>query len=172
MEDSVAPVADTEVAVLAGGCFWGMEDLLRKVEGVLDTEVGYAGGTTPHPTYEALKTGTTGHAEALRVVFDPRTLSFEELLVRWFFRVHDPTTLNRQGNDRGDQYRSAIFCQNEAQLEVALKAKQQVEDSGVWGAPLVTEVALVTEFTEAEPYHQDYLQRFPAGYTCHFLRRF
>ncbi len=160
----------TEVAVLAGGCFWGMEEILRRVEGVLDTEVGYAGGETAHPTYETVKTGRTGHAEAIRVVFDPARLGFEQLLETWFFRMHDPTTQDRQGNDVGSQYRSAIFYQNERQAQIARQVKARVEASGVWGAPLVTEISPLGEFTPAEDYHQDYLVRHPGGYTCHFMR--
>ena len=163
---------EQEVAILAGGCFWGMQDLLRKVEGVVDTEVGYAGGRTPSPTYEQVRTGMTGHAEAIRVVFDPKVLSFHGLLTNWFFRIHDPTTPEQQGNDVGSQYRSAILCLSDAQLEVAARAKAEVEESGVWGAPLVTEIARADGFTPAESYHQDYLEKHPGGYTCHFIRRF
>jgi peptide methionine sulfoxide reductase msrA/msrB len=159
-----------ETAILAGGCFWGMEDIIRKIPGVMETEVGYTGGTTPNPTYEMMKTGRTGHAEAIRVVFDPTQLSFETLLEKWFFKMHDPTTLNRQGNDVGSQYRSAIFFTSEAQRDTALAVKKRVDDSGKWGGPVVTEIAKAGPFTVAESYHQDYLEVHPGGYTCHFMR--
>lgn len=160
----------TETAVLAGGCFWGMEDILRKVPGILETEVGYAGGTTKAPTYQDVRTGTTGHAESILVVFDPKRISFAELLEKWFFRMHDPTTTNRQGNDRGTQYRSAIFYGSEEQRRTAHEVKNKVEQGGFWQAPLVTEISPLSEFTPAEGYHQDYLEKNPGGYTCHFLR--
>jgi len=162
--------ATLETAILAGGCFWGMEDLVRKIPGVLDTEVGYAGGTTPSPTYEQVKTGRTGHAESLRVVFDPKKVSFADLLEKWFFKMHDPTTSDRQGNDRGSQYRSAIFYTSPEQKEVALAVKKKVDAAGKWGAPIVTEIAEAGPFTPAEGYHQDYLEKHPNGYTCHFMR--
>lgn len=162
--------ATLEETFLAGGCFWGMQDLLRKVPGVVETQVGYMGGKSRHPTYEDVKTGTTGHAETVRVVFEPSRLSFEELLERWYFRMHDPTTPNRQGNDRGSQYRSAIFFTSEAQRASAKAVMQRVEASGNWGAQLVTEVTAALEFTPAEGYHQDYLVKHPSGYTCHYLR--
>jgi methionine-S-sulfoxide reductase len=162
----------TEEAHLAGGCFWGMQDLLRRVPGISSTEVGYAGGTTEQPTYEDVKTGRTGHAEAVRVVFDPQVISFEQLLERWFFRMHDPTTVNRQGNDRGTQYRSAIFYRSPEQELAARRVIERLEASGVWGRPIVTEVTPAGPFTAAEGYHQDYLERYPDGYTCHFLRDF
>ncbi|MCC6669400.1 MAG: peptide-methionine (S)-S-oxide reductase MsrA [Polyangiaceae bacterium] len=165
-----AAAAQNETAVLAGGCFWGMEDILRKVPGVIDTEVGYAGGSTASPTYEAVKTGTTGHAEALRVVFDPSKLSYEELLEKWFFRMHDPTTKNRQGNDVGTQYRSAIFVASPAQRRVAEAVKARVDASGKWKSPVVTEIVEAGPFTAAEGYHQDYLAKNPGGYTCHWIR--
>lgn len=161
-----------ETIVLAGGCFWGMQEILRAVPGVLATEVGYAGGTTESPTYETVKTGRTGHAEAVRIDFDPARLPLEELLETWFFRMHDPTTPDRQGNDRGSQYRSVIFVRSPEQERSARDAMAKVEASGVWGAPLVTEVAPDRGFTPAEGYHQDYLQKHPGGYTCHFLRSF
>jgi peptide methionine sulfoxide reductase msrA/msrB len=158
-----------QVAVLAGGCFWGMEEILRDVPGVIDTEVGYAGGTTPDATYEKVKTGRTGHAEAIRIVFDPERLSYEDLL-GVFFRMHDPTTLNRQGNDVGTQYRSAIFYADEEQRRTAEAVKARVEASGKWKRPIVTAIVPATEFWPAEEYHQDYLEKNPGGYTCHFLR--
>ncbi|MDX2055352.1 MAG: bifunctional methionine sulfoxide reductase B/A protein [Polyangiaceae bacterium] len=159
-----------ETALLAGGCFWGMEDLLRRIPGVLDTDVGYTGGHTPRPTYEQVKTGRTGHTEAVRVVFDPKRLSYADLLENWFFRMHDPTTANRQGNDIGTQYRSAIFFTSDEQKRVAHEVKERVARAGKWRAPIVTEIVEASEFTEAEGYHQDYLEQHPGGYTCHFLR--
>ncbi len=159
----------TETTVLAGGCFWGMEDLLRRIPGVVETEVGYAGGAFDQPGYEDVKTGRTGHAESVRVVFNPSRLSFETLL-GWYFRMHDPTTPNRQGNDVGTQYRSAIFYASEAQRLTAEKVKAQVEQSGKWKKPPVTEITPVGKFYPAESYHQDYLVRNPDGYTCHYLR--
>ncbi len=158
-----------EVAVLAGGCFWGVEEILRSIPGVIDIEAGYTGGSLRNPTYEDVHTGRTGHAESVRVVFDPDKLSFEGLL-GWFFRLHDPTTLNRQGNDVGTQYRSAIFYQNEEQRRVAEAFKAKVDASGKWKRPLTTEIVPASEFWLAEDYHQDYLQKNPGGYTCHFLR--
>jgi len=159
----------SEIAILAGGCFWGMEDIVRQLPGVLDTEVGYTGGTLPHPTYRDVKGGTTGHAESLKVVFDPSRMSYESLL-GFFFRMHDPTTSNRQGNDIGTQYRSAIFTMNEEQRRVAEATRARVEASGRWRRPIVTEIVPASEFYSAEEYHQDYLVKHPGGYTCHFLR--
>lgn len=159
----------TEVAILAGGCFWGMEQILREVPGVIATEVGYAGGAVANPTYEVVKTGRSGHAEAIKVTFDPRRLSYEDLL-GWFFRMHDPTTQNRQGNDVGTQYRSAIFVANEAQRQAAEAVKAKVDASGKWRKPIVTEIVQAATFTPAEEYHQDYLVKNPGGYTCHYLR--
>jgi peptide methionine sulfoxide reductase msrA/msrB len=158
-----------EVAVLAGGCFWGVEEILRAIPGVIDIEAGYTGGSTPNATYEDVHTGSTGHAESVRVVFDPDRLSYEDLL-GYFFRLHDPTTLNRQGNDAGTQYRSAVFYANEAQRRVAEAVKARVEASGKWKRPLTTDIVPAAEFWTAEEYHQDYLQKHPGGYTCHFLR--
>ena len=162
--------ATTETAILAGGCFWGMEDLLRKIPGVIETEVGYAGGLTKSPTYHDVKTGSTGHAEAVRVVFDPARLTYAELLERWFFRMHDPTTVDRQGNDVGSQYRSAIFITSPAHRKVAEEVKKRVYESGKWGEPIVTEIVEAGPFTPAEGYHQDYLEKNPGGYTCNFMR--
>ena len=161
--------ATSETAILAGGCFWGMEDILRKQPGVLDTEVGYTGGTLANPTYEDMKTGTTGHAESIRIVFDPTKTSYGALLDT-FFRLHDPTTKNRQGNDVGTQYRSAIFTTSEAQRVEAEKAKERAQTSGRWKRPITTEIVAATTFYPAEGYHQDYLEKHPNGYTCHFLR--
>ncbi|WP_257454418.1 peptide-methionine (S)-S-oxide reductase MsrA [Archangium lipolyticum] len=164
--------ATTETAYLAGGCFWGMEDLLRKIPGVLETEVGYTGGAKPfsRPTYDDVRTGRTGHAESVRVVFNPKLLTYEALLEKWFFRMHDPTTLNRQGNDVGTQYRSAIFYLTEEQRRVAEAVKARVNASGKWKRPVVTEITAAGEFTPAEQYHQDYLVKNPGGYTCHYMR--
>ncbi|HEX6246001.1 MAG TPA: bifunctional methionine sulfoxide reductase B/A protein, partial [Polyangiales bacterium] len=159
-----------ETAILAGGCFWGMEDILRKVDGVLETEVGYTGGTTKSPSYEDVKGGRSGHAEAVRVTFDPKKISYADLLERWFFKMHDPTTANRQGNDVGSQYRSVIFATTPEQKATALAVKQRVDASKKWKRPLVTEVVDAGSFTPAEDYHQDYLVKHPGGYTCHFMR--
>lgn len=171
-KDGQEPGCETtlETAVLAGGCFWGMEEILRKIPGVLETDVGYAGGSSKSPNYEQVKTGRTGHAESVRIVFDPAQLSYADLLEHWFFRMHDPTTKNRQGNDVGTQYRSAIFVSGPEQRKVAEAVKAKVDKSGKWGAPIVTEIVDAGEFTLAEDYHQDYLEKHPGGYTCHFLR--
>ncbi|MEO8177407.1 MAG: bifunctional methionine sulfoxide reductase B/A protein [Deltaproteobacteria bacterium] len=162
--------ATLETAILAGGCFWGMEDLLRKIPGVLQTDVGYSGGTTAAPTYEDVHTGKTGHAEAVRITFDPSVLSYSDLLEHWFFRMHDPTTKNRQGNDVGTQYRSAIFYSTPEQQKTALAMIERVNASKKWKAPITTDVTAAGPFTLAEGYHQDYLQKNPGGYTCHYLR--
>ncbi|HXH95169.1 MAG TPA: peptide-methionine (S)-S-oxide reductase MsrA [Thermoanaerobaculia bacterium] len=157
----------TETATLAGGCFWGVEELVRKLPGVIDTTVGYAGGTLDNPRYEDVKKGKTGHAESLQIVFDPSKITFGEIL-DFFFRLHDPTTVNRQGNDAGTQYRSAIFYHDDAQRVAAESAKQRAQPK--WPRPIVTEIVPFTNFYEAEDYHQDYLQRYPDGYTCHYVR--
>jgi methionine-S-sulfoxide reductase len=159
-----------EEAVLAGGCFWGMEDLIRQIPGVLSTEVGYTGGLLDRATYIDVKQGTTGHAESVRIIFDPSILSFEVLLGH-FFKMHDPTTPNQQGNDRGTQYRSAIFYKSPDQKEVAAKVIAQVNASGFWKRPVVTEVLPARDFWTAEDYHQKYLIKNPGGYTCHFYRK-
>jgi peptide methionine sulfoxide reductase msrA/msrB len=167
----VAPApAGTEVAILAGGCFWGMEELLRAIPGVIETSVGYAGGTTEAPRYQDVSTGRTGHAESVRVVFDPARLRYADLLERWFFKMHDPTTVDRQGNDVGTQYRSAIFTTSDEQRRIAEDVKARVDRSGAWKAPVVTEIVAAGPFTSAEDDHQDYLQKNPDGYTCHFMR--
>ena len=160
----------TEVAILAGGCFWGMEELLRAIPGVLDTDVGYTGGWLEHPTYDDTHDSKSGHAESVRIVFDPTVLSYATLLENWFFRMHDPTTLNRQGNDRGTQYRSAIFFTSEAQRETAETVKARVQGSGLWPRPIVTEIVPEATWWSAEGYHQDYLRKNPGGYTCHWMR--
>jgi peptide methionine sulfoxide reductase msrA/msrB len=168
--ERTAPVAKAKaVATLAGGCFWGMEELLRKLPGVLGVVVGYTGGTSVDPDYEQVHTGTTGHAESVQITFDPKVLSYEDIL-RFFFRMHDPTTRNRQGNDVGSQYRSAIFFHDEEQRRVAERVKAAVEASGKWPHKIVTEIVPAGEFYLAEDYHQDYLQKHPNGYTCHYLR--
>ncbi len=161
--------AGRETATLAGGCFWGMEEILRKIPGVVDTRVGYTGGTTANPAYPDVHAGDTGHAEAVEVVFDPSQLSYEALL-GYFFRMHDPTTPNRQGNDVGTSYRSAIFYHGEEQRRVAERVKASVDQSGKWKNPVVTEIVPAKEFWPAEPEHQKYLLRNPGGYTCHYLR--
>lgn len=154
-----------ERAVLAGGCFWGMQDLIRKMPGVLETRVGYTGGDVPNATYR--NHGT--HAEGIEIWFDNQTLTYREIL-EFFFQIHDPSTLNRQGNDRGMSYRSGIYHVDERQKEIALATIDDVNASGLWPDKVVTEVAPVGDFWEAEPEHQDYLERYPHGYTCHFVR--
>ena len=155
----------TERAVLAGGCFWGMQDLIRKLPGVVSTRVGYTGGDVPNATYRHHGT----HAEAIEIIFDPARTTYRRLL-EFFFQIHDPTTFNRQGNDRGTSYRSAIFFTNDEQRAVAVDTIADVEASGLWPGKVVTEVAPAGDFWEAEPEHQDYLERIPHGYTCHFVR--
>ena len=155
----------TERAVLAGGCFWGMQDLIRRYNGVLSTRVGYTGGDVPHATYY----NHGSHAEAIEIVFDPARISYRKLL-EFFFQIHDPTTSNRQGNDIGASYRSAIFYTNDEQKRIAEDTIADVEASGLWPGRVVTELAPVGDFWEAEPEHQDYLERYPHGYTCHFVR--
>ena len=155
----------TERAVLAGGCFWGMQDLIRRQPGVSTTRVGYTGGDVPNATYR--NHGT--HAEAIEIEFDPAKTSFRKML-EFFFQIHDPTTPNRQGNDRGPSYRSAIYYVNDEQKRVALDTIADVNASSLWPGKVVTELELVGDFWEAEPEHQDYLQRIPNGYTCHFIR--
>jgi peptide methionine sulfoxide reductase msrA/msrB len=159
----------TETALLAGGCFWGMEEILRKIPGVLETSVGYTGGTVKNPTYEQVCSGLTGHAEGIRVVFDPSKLNYEQLL-GYFFRMHDPTTRDQQHNDVGTQYRSAIFFTSDEQRETAERVKAQVDKSGKWKRPVVTEITKATEFYPGEDYHQKYLVKHPGGYNCHVLR--
>jgi peptide-methionine (S)-S-oxide reductase len=155
----------TERAVLAGGCFWGMQDLIRKLPGVISTRVGYTGGDVPHATY-----GHHGnHAEGIEIVFDPSQTSFRGML-EFFFQIHDPTTPNRQGNDRGPSYRSAIYYVDDAQKQVAEDTLADVDVSGLWPGMVVTELEPVGDFWEAEPEHQDYLERIPHGYTCHYIR--
>ncbi|QDS93670.1 Peptide methionine sulfoxide reductase MsrA 3 [Roseimaritima multifibrata] len=173
-ETKTAVVAETtekgekpmnERAVLAGGCFWGMQDLIRKLPGVVSTRVGYTGGDVPNATYR----NHGNHAEAIEVVFDPAKTNYRKLL-EFFFQVHDPTTVNRQGNDRGASYRSAIYYTTDEQKAIALDTIKDVDASGLWPGKVVTEVEAASDFWEAEPEHQDYLQRIPNGYTCHFVR--
>lgn len=154
-----------ETAILAGGCFWGMQDLIRKIPGVVSTRVGYSGGDVPKATYR----NHGSHAEAIEVVFDPARLSYRAVL-EFFFQIHDPTTRDRQGNDRGASYRSGIYTMSDAQRAVALETIADVEASDLWPGPVVTEVKAAGPFWEAEPEHQDYLERQPGGYTCHFPR--
>ena len=156
----------SETAILAGGCFWGMQELLRDYPGVISTRVGYSGGTNPNATYR--NHGT--HAEAVEIVFDPAKLSFRTLL-EFFFQIHDPSTKNQQGNDRGASYRSAIFYTNDEQKRVAEDTIADVNASGIWPGKVVTEVVPAGPFWQAEPEHQDYLQRIPYGYTCHWVRQ-
>jgi peptide methionine sulfoxide reductase msrA/msrB len=160
-----------ETAILAGGCFWGMQDIIRKIPGVVSTDVGYTGGKAG-VTYEDMHHDTTGNAEAVRIVFDPKRLSYESLLEDWFFRMHDPTTADRQGNDVGPQYRSVIFATSLEQREAAERVKKRVDASHKWPRPLVTQITDASAFTRAEEYHQDYLEKNPGGYTCHYLRDF
>ncbi|HWW60626.1 MAG TPA: bifunctional methionine sulfoxide reductase B/A protein [Thermoanaerobaculia bacterium] len=157
--------AKTETATLAGGCFWGVEELIRKLPGIIDTTVGYTGGSVKNATYQ----NHEGHAEAIEIKYDPTKISYEQIL-EFFFKLHDPTTMNRQGNDVGTSYRSAIFYHDEKQREVAERVKARVDKSGAWKRPVVTEIVPAKEFWTAEAYHQDYLQKNPGGYTCHYVR--
>jgi len=168
-KETSANASELETAVLAGGCFWGVEELIRALPGVVKTRVGYTGGNSDNPRYETVKTGRTGHAESIEITFDPGEISYDEIL-SFFFTMHDPTTANRQGNDVGSQYRSAIFYANNEQKKVAEAVIARVEKSGAWKKPVVTEVVPFTRFYDAESYHQDYLQKNPGGYTCHWVR--
>jgi methionine-S-sulfoxide reductase len=159
----------TETATLAGGCFWGMQEILRTLPGVLKTTVGYTGGKTANPVYEQVHTGTTGHVESIEMVFDPDKITYGAIL-DMFFRMHDPTTPNRQGNDIGSQYRSAIFYHGEAQKKEAEAAVKRAQASGLWKRPITTEIVPAVKFWPAEEYHQDYLKKHPGGYTCHYVR--
>ena len=154
-----------EQAILAGGCFWGMQDLFRRFPGVISTRVGYTGGEIDNPTYR----NHEGHAEAIEIIFDPGKQTYRKIL-EYFFQIHDPTTFNSQGNDHGSSYRSAIFYTSDDQRQIADKTIADIDASGIWPGKVVTEVAPADIFWEAEPEHQDYLQRRPNGYTCHFLR--
>ena len=155
----------TKYAYLAGGCFWGMEDLFRHIEGVIETEVGYLGGKNKNPTYE----DHPGHAEGIEIEYDPSKTSFKKLL-DFFFRIHNPTQLDQQGNDRGSSYRSAIFFQNSEEKETAEEVIDIVNESGFWGLPVITSLEKFDRFYSAEEYHQDYLVKNPNGYTCHSIR--
>lgn len=155
----------TEKAILAGGCFWGMQDLIRKLPGVESTRVGYTGGEVLNATYR----NHEGHAEAIEILFNNKIISYREILA-FFFQIHDPTTVDRQGNDRGSSYRSEIFYTSDEQALIAKKTIDDVNATGLWPGPVVTRVSAAGDFWEAEPEHQDYLERFPQGYTCHFPR--
>jgi peptide methionine sulfoxide reductase msrA/msrB len=163
-----APIS-SNVATLAGGCFWGMQELIRKQPGVATTRVGYTGGHLANPRYDDTHDSKSGHAEAIEIHFDPAKTTYEAIL-RFFFRIHDPTTLNRQGNDAGSQYRSAIFYHDETQRLTAEKVKAEVDASGKWPKKVVTEIVPAKTFYLAEEDHQDYLQKHPGGYTCHYIR--
>jgi methionine-S-sulfoxide reductase len=172
-ETSRATVAigkQPEVAVLAAGCFWGVEEILRDVPGVIDTEVGYTGGWPENLKYADTHHSKSGHAEAIRVTFDPAVLSYEDLLEKWFFKLHDPTTLNRQGYDAGTQYRSAIFPQTPEQKVTAERVRARVDASGKWKRPITTTIEPASTWYSAEDDHQDYLRKHPGGYSCHFMR--
>ena len=158
-----------ETAIFAGGCFWGLEDLIRRIPGVLSTRVGYTGGHVDNPTYKLVCTKTTGHAEAVEIKFDPAVVTYRKLL-ELFFQIHDPTTVDRQGNDIGDSYRSEIFYRSDAQKDEAMRTIADVDASGIWPGKVVTKVTPAVTFWEAEDFHQDYLVKHPDGYTCHFPR--
>jgi peptide-methionine (S)-S-oxide reductase len=164
-------MTDTNLtAYLSGGCFWGMEELVRQIPGVVETEVGYTGGEVPSATYDIVKTGRSGHAESLKIIFNPDQLTYRHLLFE-FFRMHNPTTPNRQGNDIGTQYRSAIFYLSEEQRCTAEEVIRTVDASGDWGARVITEVVPFKDFWRGEEFHQNYLVKHPHGYTCHHVRR-
>ena len=158
-----------ETAIFAAGCFWGVEELIRKIGGIIETQVGYCGDDANSALYTKVKTGETKHAEAVQIIFDSDKITYEQIL-EYFFKLHDPTTLNQQGNDVGSQYRSAIFYLNDAQKNSAEKIKANVENSKKWKKTIVTAIVPATEFFSAEDYHQDYLQKNPNGYTCHYWR--
>ena len=169
---AIDPKGPREVAILAGGCFWGMEKVLREAPGVVTIEVGYAGGKSEKVSYEDVSGGDTGHAESVRIVFDPNQISYADLLTHWYFRGHDPTTVDRQNNDVGTQYRSEIFTTTAAQLETAQAVKARVDKSGKWKRPIVTKIEPATTWVRAEDEHQDYLIKHPGGYNDHWLREF
>lgn len=162
-------MANLQKAYIAAGCFWGVEELIREINGVINTEVGYCGGLTDNPVYSVVKTGQTGHAEAVEITFDANMISYQKI-IEMFFKLHDPTTLNQQGNDVGTQYRSAIFYVDEEQKRIAQVVKDNVSSSGKWTKPVVTEISPLVKFYSAEDYHQDYLKKNPNGYMCHFWR--
>ena len=160
---------NTKKAILAGGCFWGVEALFRKLPGVVDTEVGYAGGTAANPTYDQLKAGQSDHAESIEITYNPEQISYHDLL-QFFFQIHDPTTQDRQGNDLGTQYRSAIMTTDKDEICIAKELIAMIDASGIWPGKVVTEIIETDEFHAGEDYHQDYLEKHPDGYTCHFVR--
>jgi len=162
-------MVNLQKAYIAAGCFWGVEELIREMNGVINTEVGYCGGQTDNPVYNLVKTGQTGHAEAVEITFDAGIISYQKI-IEMFFKLHDPTTLNQQGNDIGTQYRSAIFYVDEEQKRTAQIVKDNVINSGKWAKPVVTEISPLVKFYSAEDYHQDYLKKNPNGYMCHFWR--
>jgi len=166
---TIAP-DNTETIILAGGCFWGVEELFRQLDGVIDTEVGYTGGTIENPNYEIVSGGLSGHAESVKIIFDNKKISLEKIL-KFFFTIHDPTQLNRQQNDIGTQYRSEIFYQNSDQEQIAKKIIKLAEESGVFPNKIQTKISALIKFYPAEKYHQDYLVKNPKGYTCHFIRK-
>ena len=168
----IDPAGPREVAILAGGCFWGMENVLRDAPGVVAVEVGYAGGKSSRVSYEDVSSGDTGHAESVRIVFDPHQISYADLLTHWYFRGHDPTQLDRQNNDVGTQYRSEIFTTTPEQLATAQAVKAKIDASGKWHRPVVTRIEPSTTWVRAEDYHQDYLIKHPDGYNDHYLRDF
>lgn len=167
---SAKNLSSQETAILAGGCFWGVEDLFKKLDGVLETEVGYVGGTIDNPSYEIVSAGFSGHAEAVKIVFDNQKISYEKIL-KFFLTIHDPTQLNRQQNDIGTQYRSEIFYIDNNQQQIANKIIKQAEDSKVFPSKIQTKISQFQKFFPAEKYHQDYLTKNPYGYTCHFIRK-
>ncbi|MBC7975333.1 MAG: peptide-methionine (S)-S-oxide reductase MsrA [Myxococcales bacterium] len=169
---AINPTGPREVAILAGGCFWGMEKVMNLAPGIVSIDVGYAGGKSTKVTYEQVSSGDTGHAEVVRIVFDPQQISYEDLLAHWFFRGHDPTSLDRQGNDVGTQYRSQIFTTSDAQRATAEAVKARVDKTGKWKRPIVTKIEPSTTWVRAEEYHQDYLVKHPNGYDDHWLREF
>jgi peptide methionine sulfoxide reductase msrA/msrB len=168
----IDPNGPREVAIVAGGCFWGMENVMRQAPGVVSVEVGYAGGASNRVTYDEVSEGNTGHAESVRIVFDPNQISYDALLAHWFFRGHDPTTIDRQNHDVGPQYRSEIFTTSDAQRRVADAVKARVGSSGKWKRPIVTRIEPATTWVRAEEEHQDYLMKHPDGYNDHYLRDF
>jgi peptide methionine sulfoxide reductase msrA/msrB len=169
---AIDPKGPREVAILAGGCFWGMEKVMRQAPGVVSIEVGYAGGKSTQISYEDVSNGDTGHAESVRIVFDPHQISYADLLTHWYFRGHDPTTLDRQNNDVGTQYRSEIFATTDDQRKIAESVKARVDKTGKWKRPIVTRIEPATTWVRAEDYHQDYLIKHPNGYDDHWLRDF
>jgi peptide-methionine (S)-S-oxide reductase len=164
-----AKTMNKETATLAGGCFWGMEEIIRNIPGVIETTVGYTGGTIDNPTYNIVKLGTSNHAESVQIIFDPSKLTYKELL-GYFFRMHDPTTLNHKGNYKGTQYLSVIFYHSPEQEKAAKEVIAKIESAKKWPRPIVTQLVPASKFYPAEDYHQDYLKKNPGGYTCHWLR--